>query len=126
MDESSFLSFYLKTSTIRVFKKSIRALEYPSYVRFLIHPTKLQIAMTTYDKKELTSFRVSSRILNVETDASLCIYSKKLCGLIARKMGWEHGKSYRIPGICLLGEKAFVFYLNEARDVTRETHQDEC
>ena len=124
MDESMFLSFYLKTNSIRVFKKSIRALEYPSYVRFLIHPTKLQIAMTAYDKKELTSFRVSTRILNDETSASLCIHSKKLCGMIARKMGWEQGKSYRIPGVRLIGNKAFVFYLNKARDVTREKLED--
>ena len=119
MNDQSFLSFYLKTNTIRVFKKAIKTIEYPSYVRFLIHPLKLQMAMTPYDKKELTSFRVPVSLLNDETNASLAIHSKKLCGMVARKMGWTPGKSYRIPGRRLPGVKGFVFYLNEAYEVTR-------
>ncbi len=119
MRNDTFLSFYLKTSTIRVFKRSIRKIDYPLYVRFLIHPTKLQMAMTAYDKKELTSFRVPIDLLNDETNASLCIHSKKLCGLIERRMGWEPGRSYRVPGRQLPGRKAFVFYLSEAHEVTR-------
>ncbi len=120
MENKTFISFYLKTSTIRVFKRSIRTIEYPTYVRFLIHPEKLQIAMTAYNKKELTSFRVSLDLLNDEPNASLCIHSKKLCGMVARKMGWQAGKSYRVPGNRLAGKKAFIFYLEEAFEVTRQ------
>ena len=120
MTENTFLSFYLKTSTIRVFKKSIRIIEYPSYVRFLIHPTRLQIAMTAYNKKELTSFKVPIRLLNDDSKSSLSIHSKKLCGLVARKMGWIQGRSYRVPGRRLPGKKAFVFYLSDAYEVTRD------
>lgn len=117
--ENTFISFYLKTSTIRVFKKAIKLIEYPSYVRFLIHPIRLQIAMTAYNKKKLTSFRVPVRLLNDETNVSLCIHSKRLCLLVSQKMGWEAEKSYRVPGRRMMGKKAFVFNLNEAYEVTR-------
>ena len=119
MRADSFLSFYLKTSTIRVFNRSIKKIDYPHFVRFLIHPTKLQIAMTAYYKKELTSFRVPRNLLNGDPRACLSIHSKKLCGLVARKMGWEDGRSYRIPGEMLQSKKAFVFYLEDAVEVTR-------
>ena len=124
MSETSFISFYLKTNTIRVFKRAIKNIEYPSYVRFLIHPINLQIAMTAYNKKKLTSFRVPIRLLNDETNASLCIHSKRLCTLVSRKMGWESEKSYRIPGRRIMGKKAFVFYLKEAYEVTRKENSE--
>ena len=119
MKADSFLSFYLKTSTIRVFNRSIRILDYPNFVRFLIHPTKLQIAMTAYSKKELTSFSVPLNLLNDDPRACLSIHSKKLCGLVARRMGWEDGRSYRIPGEIIQSKKAFIFYLEDAVEVTR-------
>ena len=86
---------------------------------FLIHPIRLQIAMTAYNKKKLTSFRVPVRLLNDETNVSLCIHSKRLCLLVSQKMGWEAEKSYRVPGRRMMGKKAFVFNLNEAYEVTR-------
>ena len=89
------------------------------YVRFLIHPINLQITMTAYNKKKLTSFRVPTRLLNDETNACLCIHSKRLCTLVSRKMGWELHKSYRIPGRRIMGKKAFVFYLSQVYEVTR-------
>ena len=120
MAEKTFISFYLKSSTIRVFTKSVKLLEYPKYVRLLINPTKLQLAMTAYNRKELTSFRVPNGLLNDECkNTSLCFHSKMLCSLVSAKMGWIPGKSYRIPGASLNGNKGFVFYLSDAFEVTR-------
>ena len=61
-ENKTSISFYLRNDTVRVFTSALRALDKPKYVRFLINPNTLKMAMTEYGQKEFTSFRVSRKI----------------------------------------------------------------
>ena len=119
----TYISFYLPRHTLRVFVKAIRALEEPTYVRFLINPETLKMAMENYGKKEFTSFRVSRRMIEDSNSSSLRIHSKKFCDLIARRMNWDFGKGYRVPGTIYPEQNVVVYSLSEAQEIPLKTRQ---
>ena len=111
------ISFYLKDDTVRVFTSALRALDKPKYVRFLINPNTLKMAMTEYGQKEFTSFRVSRKIFEDSKDKSLRIISKKFCTLIANRMNWDTDKSYRVEGLIYPEQKVVVYDLTSAKEI---------
>lgn len=116
-ENSTFISFYLPRNTFRVFIKAIRALEKPTYVRFLINPDTFMMAMEDYGEKKFTSFRVSRKLLEGSRSDSLRIHSKKFCELIARQMKWDMRKSYRIEGKIYPEQKIVVYSLMSAQEI---------
>lgn len=122
MNNKTYISFYLKNSTIRVFTSSVRKIGSPRYVRFLVNPETNKMAMTSYDKKEFSSFRVSGKVYLDSKCSSLKICSKKFCTLLSNRFGWGENKSYRIPGEVFPKEKIVIYDLTEAK----ETGNTEC
>jgi len=111
------ISFYLRNNTIRVFTSALRVLDKPKYVRFLINPNTLKMAMTEYGQKEFTSFRVSRKIFEDSKDKSFRIMSKKLCTLIANRMNWDPNKSYWVEGRIYPEQKVVVYDLTSAKEI---------
>lgn len=111
------ISFYLRNNTIRVFTSALRVLDKPKYVRFLINPNTLKMAMTEYDQKEFTSFKVSRKIFEDSKDKSFRIMSKKLCTLIANRMNWNPEKSYWVEGRIYPEQKVVVYDLTSSKEI---------
>jgi len=72
------------------------------------------MAMEAYDKKELTSFKVPQKLFSDSKGTSMRIHSKRLCSLLAMRMGWNVTKSYRIPGDIFLKHQMVIFDLSKA------------
>jgi len=114
MGEKTHISFYLDCSTLRVFINAVRRIGSPTYVRFLLNPDDFRMAMEAYDKKELTSFKVPQKLFSDSKGTSMRIHSKRLCSLLAMRMGWNVTKSYRIPGDIFLKHQMVIFDLSKA------------
>lgn len=110
----TFIAFYLRDYKFRVFTKSLRDIGMPYYVRFLANPDKAMLVMQAYDKKELTSFKVSRKVFLDSRSSSLRIGSKPFCSIIAKMMGWDMNHSYRIPGIIYPNQHLVQFDLSKA------------
>lgn len=115
------ISFYLRKNTVRVFTSALRALDKPKYVRFLINPDTLKMAMTEYWQKEFTSFRVSRKIFEDSKGKSLRIRSKKFCDLIANRMNWDPDRSYWVEGRIYPDQKVVVYDLTSAKEIVLGT-----
>lgn len=100
MAEPAYLSFYLGSDTIYVFYGVLQRLGRPTYVRLLINPGTMQLAMLPYHRKEFTSFRVPKALYGDPPGrrAGFRIRSRAFCQLLAAKMEWDADKSYRVPG----------------------------
>lgn len=99
MAEETFISFYLRSSTIRVFNAAVRKIGQPRFIRFMINPDTMQLAMLPAVKKDFQSFRVPKGLYSshVGNDA-MQVHSQKLCRALAFQLGWELDRSYRVPG----------------------------
>jgi len=108
------MSFYLARNTFRVFTDAVRRIGHPGYVRFLIHPDDLRMAMEAYGKKEPTSFKVPQRLFSDSKGTSMRIHSKPFCHLLAGRMGWNTARSYRVPGEIFSEQQVVIFDLSQA------------
>ena len=115
------ISFYLRDYTVRVFTSALRALDKPKYIRFLINPDTLKMAMTEHRQKEFTSFRVSRKIFEDSKDKSFRIHSKKFCVLIANRMNWDPDRSYWVEGRIYPEQKVVVYDLTSAKEIVLGT-----
>lgn len=123
MREKTHMSFYLDRSTFHVFTNAIRRVGSPPYVRFLINPDNLCMAMESYDKKGPTSFSVPPKLFSDSKGTSMRIQSKRFCCLLADKMGWDETKSYRVPGHIFSKQQIVIFDLSQAVELNgKESH----
>lgn len=121
---NTYMSFYLRSDTFRVFTGALRVLDAPKYVRFLVNPDTLKMAMIEYDQKEFTSFKVSKKILYDSRRNCLSIRSKKFCVLIADRMKWDRSKSYRVEGKIYPDQKVVVYDLSSAKAIKLRKNQN--
>lgn len=117
MDEKTYVSFYVKRGIVRVFTKAVREIGSPQYIRFLIDPVNLQMVMVSYDKKEMTSFKVPRKMFIDSKDISMRVCSKTFCFLVAGRMGWSTEKSYRVPGVIYVNQKLVKYDLSKATEI---------
>lgn len=116
--DTTYISFYLKSNTIRIFKKAIRGLGLPQFIRFRVNSEGTSMVLEKYDRITLTSFRIPKNIEDV--DGSMDVHSKPFCRLMAFKLGWDVEKSYRIPGRVIQHQKVVVFDLTQAVQITED------
>lgn len=114
--DTTYISFYLKSNTIRIFKKTIRGLGSPKFIRFRVNPEGTSLLLEEWDRITLTSFRIPKNIEDVE--GSMDVHSKPFSRLMAYKLGWDAEKSYRIPGRVIQHQKVAVFDLTQAVQIT--------
>lgn len=116
--EITYISFYLRSNTIRIFKKTIRGLGMPKFIRFRVNPEGTSMLLEEYDRITLTSFRIPKNIDEVE--GSMEVHSKAFSRLMAFKQGWDVERSYRIPGKVIKHQKVAVFDLTQAVQILEE------
>ena len=56
MSSQTFLSFYLRSSTIRVFNAAVRSIGQPRFIRFMLNTDTMQMVMLPAYKKDFQSF----------------------------------------------------------------------
>ena len=91
---NSYISFYLKAYRIHVFTDTLRAIDSPKRICFLVDKDIKHLAI------EISSF--------------------PLCQLISKKLNWEFNCSYRVlgkVGKISGGQKAVVFDLTNAETI---------
>lgn len=112
MAESTYISFYVKTSCIRIYKQSVRAIGMPRFIRFRISPDASSIILEPFDRITLTSFRVPPSLDKEEIGME--VYSKSMVDALAQRMGWNKDWSYRVLGTHLAKQNVVLFDLNKA------------
>ncbi len=116
MAETTYISFYSKWGCIRIFKKSIRAIGYPKFFRFRINRDATTLLLEPFDCLTLTSFRVTTNLDDEETKME--VYSKAFLQGLFQHLGWESGKSYRVPGKVLVKQSIILYDLTKAEITT--------
>lgn len=117
-NETTCISFYLKSNTIRIFKKTIYRLGMPGFIRFRVNKEGTSMLIEEYDRITLTSFRIPKNIDDLE--GSMEVHSKPFSRLMAYKQEWNTEKSYRIPGKVIKHQRVAVFDLSQAVQITDE------
>jgi len=119
MENNTYISFYLNDSTIRIFKKTVRAIGTPPFLQFLIHPDGRSMVMQPCETRSFTTIRVPKNVYsdNGKTQA----YSKGLCRLLANKLNWDINCSYRIPGRLIPHQQIVVFDLSQATVISQSS-----
>lgn len=107
----TYISFYLSSSRIHVFRKAIADIGNPKYIRFLVKDEGPSLLMEAYEKRDFHSHRVRG----MSGDRTgMEINSFPLCTLLKNRLGWEDGKSYRVPGKTYSAQHVAVFDLTAA------------
>lgn len=120
MTDDTYLTIHMNPYYIRVFRNALKAVGMPRYVRFLMEPDSERMAMTAYDRKEFTSFRVPQKISESgNKNACVRIHSHILCKALFRQFGWDTLRTYRIPGKLYPEQKAVIYNLTEAFSLDR-------
>ena len=114
MDET-YVSFYLRRNRIRVFRQVIAAIGDPRFIRFMIKEDGSSLILLPYNKKTFQSLRVPETVNYGRW--SMEISSKPLCLLLARCLGWELSRSYRIPGKVYEQQPLVLFNLSRAYQI---------
>lgn len=117
----TYISFYLSSFRIHIFRKTIEEIGDPKYIRFLVKDEGPYIIMEAYGKKDFQSHRVlpkDSAIHGME------INSFPLCSLLTIRLGWEPGKSYRVPGKTYPSQHMAMFDLSAAKQIRNSEGDD--
>ncbi|MEE1046445.1 MAG: hypothetical protein U0M60_03365, partial [Clostridia bacterium] len=115
---NSYISFYLKAYRIHVFTDTLRAIDSPKRICFLVDKDIKHLAITPYHMRDLKSHSVPDDVYSGSN--SLEISSFPLCQLISKKLNWEFNCSYRVlgkVGKISSGQKAVVFNLTYAEKI---------
>ena len=107
----TYISFYLQTSRIHIFSKTIIDIGNPKFIRFLVKEDGKSMAMEAYDKRDFQSHRVPKR---TDERWEMEVRSLPLCKLLMNRLGWEENKSYRLPGKTDASQQLAVFDLTAA------------
>lgn len=116
MADSTYISFYLRSNTIHIFRKAVREIGCPPFIRFLIHSDGVRMIMQAYFRLEFISFRVPLAVYDKK--GSMELRSKAFCQVVASHMGWDTTKSYRIPGNIYPGQNFVQFDLSRAAAIS--------
>lgn len=92
----AYVSFYMRSNTIRIFKSTIRAMGTPKFIRLRIHETEGTMIIEPYDRITFSSFRVSLPFKDAKE--GLDIHSKRFIRIIAEFMRWDMEQTYRVAG----------------------------
>lgn len=112
MDSSTYISVYLYDDTVHIFKSTLKKMQCPKFIRFLVHENGKSLIMEPYDRKTQTSFKVPSGLF--DGDKSMRVYSKKFCAALSQMQGWNNRDTYRIPGKVFRSQRIVMFDLTQA------------
>lgn len=118
MSEITHISVYSKSGCIHVFKKAIRVIGMPKFIRFRINPDATSLLLEPFDRITLTSFRVPANLNDEESNME--VYSKALIYELTQRLCWEIGRSYRVPGKVLRSQGVVLYDLTKAEMILNE------
>lgn len=95
-NDVAYVSFYMRSNTIRIFKSTIRAMGTPKFIRLRIHETEGTMIIEPYDRITFSSFRVPFP-LN-DSKEGMDIHSKRFIRIVAALMRWDMEQTYRVTG----------------------------
>lgn len=117
MLNETFISFYLSSFRIHIFRKAIAEIGEPKYIRFLVKDEGPSMIMEAYDKKDFSSHKVKLKGDESNGSNGMEINSYPLCSLLKNRLGWDAGKSYRVPGRTYPNQHLAVFDLTAAEQI---------
>lgn len=109
---NTYISFYLRNNRIHIFIDSLRGIDSPKFISFLIDEKGNNLVLIPYDKKDFHSHRVPVSVYQGKKGLELT--SIRLCKTMAKKFSWDTNKSYRVPGIIYNQQKIVVYNLLKA------------
>lgn len=112
MNNSTYISFYLRVNRIHIFCDAVRTIGQPHFVRFLINEDATAMIMEPYDKMEFQSMRVPKEVYNMAGKMEFC--STPLCQLLSHRLGWDTKRSYRVHGKILTKQGRILYDLTSA------------
>ena len=115
MSNETYISFYLNSSRIHIFRKAIKEIGNPKFIRFLVKEDGKSMIMEAYIKKDFQSHRVPQ--IRDNANWKMEVTSIALCSLLKNRLNWEDNKSYRIPGKTYSGQHLAVFDLSAAEKI---------
>ena len=115
MQSETYISFYLSTSRIHIFRSTLRDIDNPKFIRFLVKEDGQSMIMEAYHKKDFRSHRVPKP--NDNKEWKMEVRSLPLCTLLQNKLNWTDGRSYRIPGKVYPQQRLAVFDLSAAEQI---------
>ncbi len=118
MPSDTYISFYLTTSRLHIFRRTIKDIGNPKYVRFLVKGDGQSMIMEAYHKKDFHSHRVPKEAKNGHWEME--VSSLPLCTLLKNRLQWEDGKSYRVPGKTYPQQCLAVFDLSAAELIQQD------
>ena len=115
MSSQTFLSFYLRSITIRVFNAAVRSIGQPRFIRFMLNTETMQMVMLPAYKKDFQSFRVPKGLYSSHVgNQAMMVHSQKFCHILAEQLGWNENHSYRVPGTVFEDQQIARFDLSRA------------
>ena len=108
----AYISFYLRANRIHIFADSLRGLESPYRICFMIEGSGETLMIAPYEKRDFKSHRVPPDVY--KGAGGMEVSSLKLCRIIAGLHHWDLSRSYRVPGRIHEGQKVAIFSLREA------------
>lgn len=112
------ISIDLKKCRIRIHKESLRLIDSPGYIQFLVSVDRSMLAIRGIDTDSSGSAAI--RIIP-QLQADYEIYSTSLVDKIASAFGvFEEICTYRLTGTVLADERAVVFPVNTVQKVDTE------
>ena len=112
MENNVYLSFYLGSYTIRIFKDAIRKLQTPRFIQIQIHKDGHSLMIAPSNVNSLTTFRVPKNIY--QDNGNMEVHSYGLCRIIAEKLHGDITRSYRVPGYYIPEKGVAIFQLTKA------------
>ena len=95
-NDVAYVSFYMRSNTIRIFKSTIRAMGTPKFIRLRIHETEGTMIIEPYDRITFSSFRVPFP-LN-DSKEGMDIHSKRFIRMLRRSCGGIWSEHIGLPG----------------------------
>lgn len=105
---------------IRILKGSLKALDYPKYIRLLVNQEKRIFSIQVCSEDEKDSFKLSNWVLHNRNGFE--ISGKQLIYLIFEFMNWDTNVSYKVYGIKGSTQNALFFNLEEATKIMGDSN----
>ena len=118
MQSDTFVSFYLTTSRIHIFRSTIKDIGNPKFIRFLVKEDGPSMIIEAYHKKDFQSHRVPKETATGYPEME--VRSLPLCYVLKNRLHREDGKSYRVPGKTYPQQRLAMFDLTAAEMIRQE------
>ena len=122
MDSSICISFYLRCSRIHIHQSTLKIMNYPAFVGFLISGDRKTFALQARERKDFYSVRLNIKQTGKKNKAEA--YSNSLCGYLARMNGWDLNSSYRVYGKSFPKQGVAVFDFSSSEIIQDNNESD--